>query len=326
MCLSKDNNFAICRGKKKKKYICINDDTDYIIIRNGLKNVQIYAEKDIEMIANGNVKIKAAGNFDVSAGGTVNIRGSDCKIGPTLRTKDLKRDTISGTHLAIDKPLHPNGPAPACGTSPSPASPTAMQCKPLKPQDFDKERGCDPTKSQKGPVDPSVVHCGPGQGGRNDSPPQMDSDGNNPDVFDPTDGPPDITGDPSAGPPPAADPVVDPIDGFSGTGVLWFGTSCVFEDDISINGLQRLALSNPINDPDDPAEFIPLAISESVAEGDKFAGLSVQKYGGNKLIIRVVAVDDGDLLERDPDDNEVIRYKGDSIRFQYLEVFDEIVV
>jgi hypothetical protein len=327
MWLSKDNNFAIWRGKKKKKYICINDDTDYIIIRNGLKNVQIYAEKDIEMIANGNIKIKTAGNFDVSAGGAVNIRGSECKVGPTLRTSDLFCNTMCGTHKAIQKPRHPAGKAPPCGSSPSPATPTAMQCKPLKPQDFDKERGCDPTKSQKGPVDPSVVHCGPGQGGRNDSPPQMDPDGNNPDVFDPRDGTPDITEDPSAGPPPAADPVVDPIDSFSGTGVLWFGTSTVFEDDISINGLQRLALSNPINDQNNPAaEFIPLAISENVAEGDKLAGLSVQKYGGNKLIYRVIAVDDGELLEVDPDDNEIIRYKGDSIRFQYLEVFDEITV
>ena len=326
MWFSKDNNFAIWRGKKKKKYICINDDTDYIIIRNGLKNVQIFAQKDIEMIANGNIKIKTGGNFDVSAGGIINLKGSEVKAGPTLRTQNLYMATRCGGHPAVYLPLHIAGTA-SCGSTPSPSTPSPMQCQPVKPEDFDKERGCDPTKPQKGPVDPSVVHCGPGQGSRNNSPPKMDPEtGSNPDVVDPESGEdPGIVIDPSAGPPPTAVPVIDPLDQYSpGGGVLWFGTSSTFEDDISINGLNRLSLSNPVNSPIDPAKFIPLAKYASRAEGEKFAETSVQKYGGDKLIYRVVAVNNGDQLEQDPQDEDVVLYLGDNIRAEYVELFRRI--
>jgi hypothetical protein len=326
--MSKDNNFAVWRGKKKKKYICLNDDTDYIIIRNELKNVQIFAQKDVEIIAQSNIKMKASANIDMQAGGSVNIQGSDVKVGPILRTSDFFCNTMCGKHKVLQIPRHPAGFAPPCGSNPSPSPPSPMECKPLKPEDFDKERGCDPTKPQKGPVDPKVVHCGAGQGSRNDNPPSMDPEtGNNPDVFDPDSGEdPGIINDPSAGPPPPAAPVVDPIDNFTGSGVLWFGTSSVFADDIAVNGLQKLALSNPINTPENPATFIPLAISSDVANGEKFAELSVQKYGGDKLVYRIVAVDEGDLLAKDPDDDEIIRYNGDSIREQYLEVFEQTAV
>jgi hypothetical protein len=326
--MSKDNNFAIWRGKKKKKYICINDDTDYIIVRNGIKNVQIFAQKDVEVIAKGAINMQAGGAINMSAGGAVNIRGAVVKAGPVLKTQDLYMQSRCGSHPAVYIPRHIAGTA-RCGDSPSSVSPSPMECKPLKPEDFDEERGCDPTKPQKGPVDPKVVHCGGGQGSRNESPPETDPEtGDNPDVFDPAEGPPDIVETPSAGPPPPAPPVEDPLDDFSqgGSGILWFGTSSNFEDDISNNGLQRLALSNPFFDPEvtPPIGYIPLAISNDVAGADKFAGASVQKYGGNKLIYRLVAVDDGSLLEKDPIDPEVIRYNGDSIREIYLEVFDTV--
>jgi len=321
--LSKDNNFAVWRGKKKKKYICINDDTDYIIIRNGIKNVQIFAQQDVEIIAQSNIKMQAGGNIDMLAGGLVNIKGADVKVGPTLRTMDFYTNTMCGKHKELQKPLHPTGFASPCGSTPSPSPPSPMQCEPLKPEDFDKERGCDPTKPQKGPVDPKVVHCGPGEGGRNNNPPQTDSNGNNPDVFDPSGGPPDIVNETpdGGGPPPPADPVVDPIDQFSGSGVLWFGTSTNFRNEIITQGILRRSLANPLNDEDNTSEYIPLAISNGVAEGEKFAELSVQKYGGENLIIRIVAVDDGALLGDDPDD-EIIRYNGDSIKNVYLEVIE----
>ena len=324
--MSKENNFAVWRGKKKKKYICINDDTDYIIIRNEIKSIQLFAQKDIEMIASGNVQIKCGGNFDVNAGGAVNIKGAVVKAGPTLKTNDLYMQTRCGGHPAVYIPVHIAGTA-QCGSSPSPGSPSPMKCEPLKPEDFDKERGCDPTKDEKGPVPPSVVHCGPGQGSSNSSPPSMDPEtGDNPDVFDPDSGEdPGIVNTPSADPPPPAPPVEDPLDPFTGgSGVIWFGTSTIFEDDISKNGLQKLALSNPINDPDNPATYIPLAISAERAEGETFAETSVQKYGGDKAIYRIIAVDDGELLFKDPDDDTIVRYTGDSIRTEYVELFDQI--
>jgi len=324
--MSKENNFAVWRGKKKKKYICINDDTDYILIRNELKNVQIFAQKDVEIIAQGNIKMKASANIDMQAGGSVNIQGSDVKVGPILRTGDFYCNTMCGKHKVLQIPRHPAGFAPPCGSNPSPSAPLPMKCAPLKPEDFDKERGCDPTKSQKGPVSPKVVHCDPGQGNKNDNPPSMDPEtGNNPDVFDFGSGEDSgIVNTLSAGPPPPAAPIVDPIDKFTGSGVLWFGTSSVFIDNIAIDGLQKLALSNPINTEENPAKYIPLTTAMDVAAGEKFAELSVQKYGGNKLIYRLVAVDDGDLLEKDPDDDEIIRYNGDSIKEQYLEIFEEM--
>jgi len=324
MWFSKENNFGIWRDKKKKKYICINDDTDYIIIRNELKTVQIYAQKDVEVIAKGDIKMKAGGNFDVSAGGVVNIRGSDCKVGPNLKTMDFKCNLMCGTHTELKIPLHPNGDAGPCGSPPSPSTPSPMQCTILKPEDFDKERGCDPTKPKKGPVDRQVVHCGPGQGAGNNNPPSMNSDGDNPDVHDPSGGPPDIVTDPSAGPPPPAPPVVDPLDQFSSSaspGVLWFGTSTTFDDDISASGLKKLSLSNPLFDPDNPIDYLPLAITADIAI-KKYAELGVQKYGGDVSIYRVVAVDDGNLLSVDPDDNEIVRYSGDSIKEMYTEKFE----
>jgi hypothetical protein len=194
----------------------------------------------------------------------------------------------------------------------------------MKPQDFDKERGCDPTKKKKGPVDRKVVHCGPGQGGGggSGSKPSMDPEtGINPDVHDPAEGPPDIVTDPSAGPPPEPPPVIDPIEQFNGTGVLWFGTSSVYDDDISIVGLQKLALSNPIFDPDKPPTYIPLTISPESAK-ELFADLSVQKYGGEASIYRIVCVDDGSLLSKDPDNKNVVRYSGNSVKSSYLEKFE----
>jgi len=324
--MSKENNFAVWRGKKKKKYICINDETDYILIRNELKTVQIFAQKDIEMIAGGSVRVKAGGNFDVSAAGAVNIRGAVVNAGPTLKTQDLYMQSRCGGHPAVYIPCHICGTA-SCGGSPSPSSPSPMKCTPLKPEDFDKERGCDPTKDQKGPVPPSVVHCGPGQGSSNSSPPSMNPEtGENPDVFDPNSGEDSgVVTTPSANPPSPAPPVVDPLDQFSGgTGILWFGTSSMFEGDVSLNGLKKVALSNPINDPDNPAAYIPLAVSADRAAGDRMAETSVQKYGGDKLIIRVVAVNDGDLLESDKDDNEIVRYGGDEINPEYIEIFEII--
>jgi len=324
--MSKENNFAVWRGKKQQKYICINDSTDYIVIRNGLKSVQIFAQKDIEMIAGGNVQIKAGGNFDVSAGGAINLKGAVVNAGPTLKTMNMYMQTRCGGHPAVYIPRHIAGTA-KCGGSPSPGSPSPMQCKPVKPEDFDKERGCDPTKPQKGPVPSSVVHCGPGQGNSNSSPPSMDPEtGDNPDVFNPdTGGDPGIVNTPSSDPPGPADPVVDPLDPFApGTGILWFGTSSLYEDDISQNGLNRLALSNPMQNPDDPALYIPLSKTQERAEGEQFAETSVQKYGGDKLIYRIVAVDNGEALEQDPDDQDVVQYRDDNIRPEYIELFDRI--
>jgi hypothetical protein len=150
--------------------------------------------------------------------------------------------------------------------------------------------------------------------------------GDNPDVFDPDSGEdPGIVNTPSADPPPPAPPVEDPLDPFSGgSGVLWFGTSSVFEDEVSKNGLDRIALSNPINEPDNPAEYIPLSKTEERAQAEKFAETSVQKYGGNKQIYRVIAVNEGDALEQDPDDDDVVQYRSDNIRAEYIELFDEI--
>jgi hypothetical protein len=84
-----------------------------------------------------------------------------------------------------------------------------------------------------------------------------------------------------------------------------------------------LSLANPENEPPDKvAEFIPLAVSTDKAE--ELADIVVQRYGGNKIIYRVVAVDDGGLLNRDPTDVDIIRYSGETISSGYLEVFEVI--
>ena len=314
------------RGKKRKKYICINDDTEYILIRNEIKSVQIYAQKDVEIIANGSIKMKAGGSIDMTAGGPINIQGSEVKAGPILRTMDFYTNEMCGKHKAIKMPQHPLGFAPACGSNPSPSTPSTQVCTEKKPKDFDEERGCDPTKPQKGPVDPSVVHCGPGQGGAagGGGADSMDSDGNNIDVFDPSSGEDSgVVTTVTFGPPKPAPPVEDPLDQFSGGGILWFGTSDIYAQTISANGIQLLSLANPENEePDKVAQFIPLAVSTDRAE--ELADVVVQRYGGNKIIYRIVAVDDGELLERDPVDEEIVRYSGEVISPSYLEVFEVI--
>lgn len=323
---SKDYKLGIWRDSTGEKYICINDDNDYILVRNNLKSIQIYARKDVEVIAGGNISMKAGGNIDMEAGGQVNIKGSEVKAGPILRTMDFYTDTMCGKHKEIQKPKHPIGFASPCGSNPSPSAPSAAYCNVKKPEDFDKERGCDPTKSQKGPIDPKVVHCSAGQGGSagGGGADSMDENGNNLDVFNPSSGEDSgVVNNVTFGPPPPAPTVDDPIDKFNSSGVLWFGTSDKYLDQIDQNGIELLSLANPENDPPDKvAKFIPLAITTDRAE--ELADVVVQKYGGNKVVYRIVAVNDGELLQKDELDSELVQYSGDKISALYVEVFEII--
>jgi hypothetical protein len=250
-------------------------------------------------------------------------------------SKKVQGQTLAGTHDAIQIPLHPVAPAPP---APKPGAPCKFEPKIItrkKPNDFDKERGCDPQKPQKGAVPPSVTNGGSGGGpggpGSGGSGGGGSGGGAPPPGFppNPNDGPPptspNVPTDPGAFPPPTPAPEPDPIEEKSpgSGGVLWYGLSLKFQDEVEELGLLLDSFSNHLNiPPNQDAKEIHLARSLEVARGKKQAVLSQERYGDVQYILRIRNLPTPDLLEPLEGDDDLFRYP-EAIPFEgNIEVFE----
>lgn len=199
------------------------------------------------------------------------------------------------------------------------------------------KRGCAPNKAESGDI-PSMG----GGGGPGGNTPPSGGGGGTP----PVDPPEVIT--PSADefpesdvlPPPPYEPnPPDPLsdespDGGNG-GVLWYGVSETWLQEIVEKGILLSSLANNKNDPSNlnvVSEFIELASRIETAKGKDFVELSQRRYGGRGVILRIKAVEDTALLienqiNSDPNPaNETIKTFNyiDNILPEYIEVYEII--
>lgn len=341
--MSAKDNYMLIRGKKGVKYILLDDNDDVILIRNEDGKIQIRAKKNIEIKSdegdiclealNGQVGIRAKSVDIQTSGASHKIDGTG--IGTT---KIIQGQTLLGFHPQMGCLFGAGGTAPGSGAGrdgSKSGNPCKVEDKILlrkKPDDFDKERGCETNKDQKGPVPTSVIISPPGGGTGGGLPPSGGGGGGGPQPSSPVDPPPrsptspeDI---PAANEPEPPPPVEDPIEDINpgGGGVLWYGLSAKFKDEIGDLGLLVASLSNNLNTPNTPDDEIAvelhLARSVEIASGNKQAVLSQKRYGDVTLVLRIRNVPDGDLLSDVEDDDDLVSYKGDIPFDSNIEVFE----
>lgn len=306
--MSKKDNWLVLRDKGGGKFILLDDNDDVVLIRNEVGKIQIRAKDKIEIkCEEGNICLEAP-------------KG---EIG--LRAKKVAVETNGAQHVfdAIGFGSTKKVQGLELLQSPRGAVPCKVDDKNIerkKPEDDDKERGCDEFKPQKGQVPDSVVNSAPGGGGSSSSPPVSSSDPRAQLPAPSPNQPVQTVNDPPQ-PTIEEDPIEQVNNG--GGGVLWYGLSAKFLDEVKSLGLSLASLTNINNLPGRlSASAIPLAKSLTYAEGKYQAILMQQRYGDVALVIRVRNLPDPDLLEPDEVNVELVNYRG-SIPFDgCLEVYE----
>lgn len=309
MWMSSTDKMILIRDGEGTKYIWIDDNDNVVVLRNELGKIQIHAQGNVEIKSAGKVCIdadeiglRARSRIAVEAGGNLSV--FDSRGFFTL--KDLGAKKVRAT---VDQPS-PDGAKP-CKVEV--AVPTRV-----KPDDFDKERGCDDFKPQKGPIPAGILDSPPGGGtGGGASPPVPpgDSRGEPPAPSE------TAPRDPGAVVPPAPDPQPDPIESLSGTGVLWYGTSTRFLEEIESFGLTLSSLANHLNVPSQ-INAIEYQLSKTLefASSKQQAILAQMRYGGSALILRIRNVPNAELLA--PFNNDLVSYRGDIEFNGNIEVYE----
>lgn len=329
--MSKTDNLMLIRDKGGVKYILLDDNDDVILIRNENGKIQIRAKDKIEIKCDsGNICFEAPNGeigfntkkIAISTNGATHVIDG----GGIGTTRTIQGTTLLGTHPELAPGPGGGGAAPR-GSSPCTISDKQVPRK--KPEDDDKERGCDPIKPQKGPVPSGVTSGAPGSGNGSGLGQPGTSGGNPPLPEDdprvlppsPTGDEPDMTVDDPVPSEPEDDAITENNPG--GGGVLWYGTTNKFIDEILNSGLLLNSLSNNLNLPNDiDSETIELSKTLEYAKGKNQATLAQQRYGDVQLIIRIRNVPDHDLLVKNDDNDEVLNYSG-SIEFSgNLEIFE----
>lgn len=303
--LSPTDKIVLLRDMPGFKYVLLDENDDTILIRNEEGRIQIRAKNNIELKSDkGNILMEAPN-------GEIGFRTK--KIAATTNGTDYVFDARGfGSTRRVQGQILEEIPR---GESPPRANNKQIGRK--KPNDFDTERGCDSRKSQKGRIPTEVFISPPGGGGGGGL------SGSEP----PTDPPnpvPTAPSQPGANVPPAPEPSLDPISAaVGGGGVLWYGTTDLFLEEIRESGLLLNSLSNNLNSPvkQDADEF-HLAKSLETARGAMQAILAQKRYGGKALILRIRSVEDADLLTAVKDNENVLAYKG-SIDFERnIEIYE----
>jgi len=332
-------------GKVHKKILKLDDDTDYIIIKNveSKGKIRLVANGNIEVIAT-DVKMEATRDFHINAGRQICMQAGGSQwvvrqghVGTNgeLRAGHVTAFQLTGTHTAIQIPEHPKEPAPrGVNTSCIIDRPEKEESikggvglskgpKRVSPKEFDKEQGCAPNKILAGPVSPQIRGGGGGGGGGGGSspPPSPPAPGPNP-------VPPEIPFVPD--PEPEPDNFEELTQG-SGT-VLWYGTSTEFLSEIQNIGLIRSSFANNENEPPN-ADAIKMVLAGSVGiargnggqvlkPGEDFAALAKKRYGKESLILRIFQVPEPDKLSLVENNPDIFEYTGDVISPDFFDIFE----
>ena len=298
MFMSRDNDFAVWRSKDNEEYIALDDKRHLILIRNNHDKIQIVATGNVEVISQADVSVKADNKITFKAGQEICmeaagsqfvVRAGEVGTNTTLKCNHLSSVTMGGTHVAIQIPCHPCGPAPSeSSTSCDAHDLTPEDVEPRKPEPFDKGRNCAPNKSGAGPVPGGAVTGGSGGFSGSGS---------------------DITVNPPEQP-------VDPL--APSGGVLWYGTVDLFEKEAFSAGMVLDSFINNENvPPDTDASFFTLAMDIPTAQ--EMAALAQKRYGGLMMILRIDTVPIPALLEYFPE-TKTARYSG-NIPPQHMELY-----
>jgi len=330
------DQWLLIRNKTGELFIVFDDNDDAIMLRNEKGKIIIHSKKDIHIKSDeGNICFEAPkGEIGFKAKKVAfNTDGTQHVIDKVGIGTDKKIQCLNmtGKHDGICFTPGPTKSAP----DPRSASPCKFEKKMIarkKPEDFDKERGCDPQKPAKGPVPPSVFGGpsggggggGAGSGGGGGLPTSGPGAPVPPD-FPPTS--PNVPTEPGSNPVPTPDPVPDPIaEAVGGDGVLWYGLSNKFTDEIRESGLTLASIVNHLNTPNtvpgQEAKEIHLSKTLDYARGKDQAMLSQQRYGDLSLILRIRALPDPVVLEDVPGNDKVLAFNQDIPFEGYIEVFE----
>lgn len=317
------DQWLLIRDKDGVKYLVLDDNDDAVLIRNEKDRIQIRANKNIEIKSdNGNICIEAPNGeigfrtkkIAISTSGAEAVFDGQ-GIGSTRLIQGAQLD---GLHVSGSIPAHIVGRGDGI-PNPKGASPCKVDDKTIgrkKPNDFDKERGCDPAKAQKGAVPEAVTNGGsdggPGGPGSGDGSglqePQAPLDRPDPSPFVPDQ--------------PASNSPITPEDDFvqinpNGGGVLWYGLSTKFQSEVEASGLLVKSFANYLNvPPNQTANKLELAIFLEDAIGR--AQEAQERYGQLSLVLRIRNVPDVSLLEND---GRVMVYPDDIPLDNNIEIF-----
>jgi hypothetical protein len=289
--MSRDNDLSIWRSKDMQEYIALDDNTHMILIRNNHDKIQIFAAGNIEVISQGSIDLKANQRVSIKAGQEIAmeaggsqfvVRAGEVGTNTTLKCDHLSSVTMGGTHVEIQIPCDPCGPAsPEEATSCVVDDPSDVDIPPdeRKPQPFDQGEGCAPNKSGAGPIPPGAITGGSGGFGGSGS---------------------NITVNP---PEQATDPLSP-----SG-GVLWYGTTDRFRNEAFSAGMVLTSFINNNNTPPNTnAPFFTLA--QDIPTAQTAAAIAQQMYGGLMMILRIDTVPVPSLLQYIPG-TPTAQYSGD---------------
>lgn len=197
------------------------------------------------------------------------------------------------------------------------------------------KRGCAPNKAESGDIPPMAGGGGPG----GNTPPSIDNNNSTPPVDPPEPIEPGADESPETNviPPPPLEPnLPDPLDEDANSGgVLWYGVSEVWLQEIIDKGLLLSSLANIKNDPNNIgliSDSIELSAKIETAKGKDFVELSQKRYGGRGVILRIKSLEDTTLLienkinfDLNPQ-NETIKTFNyfDNIGPAYIEVYEMV--
>lgn len=298
MFMSRDNDFAVWRSKDNEEYIALDDKHHRIIIRNNHDKIQIIATGNVEVISQANIDLKADKKISIKAGQEICmeaagsqfvVRAGEVGTNVTMRCDHLSSVTMGGTHVEIQIPCDPCGPAsPESATSCQVDDPTPEDVSPRKPEPFDKGQNCAPNKKDAGPIPGGAITGGSGGFGGSGS--------------DITVNPPEVATDPLS----------------PSGGVLWYGTVDLFKDEAFSQGMKLDSFINNENVPPhtDASLFI---LAQDIPTAQDAAALAQKRYGGLMMILRIDTVPVPALLLYIPG-TKTAQYSGD-IPAQAIELY-----
>lgn len=298
MFMSRDDDFAVWRSKDNEEYIALDDRNHLILIRNNHDKIQIVATGNVEVISEANIDLKAQkislkADQEIcmeAAGSQFVVRAGEVGTNTTMRCEHLSSVTMGGTHVEIQIPCDPCGPAsPESATSCQVDDPQSQDVSPRKPKPFDKGRNCAPNKKDAGPIPAGAITGGSGG---------FSGSGSNIIV-----NPPEQPHDPLA----------------PSGGVLWYGTTDLFQTEAFTIGMTLTSFINNENVPPDTDSPI-FILAQDIPTAQEQAALAQKRYGGLMMILRIDTVPVAGLLQYIPG-TKTAQYAG-NIPPQDIELYN----
>jgi len=308
--MSKKDNWAIWRDKTGEKYILLDDNDDSIQIRNDKGKLVLQIAGDVHIMAGGKICLEADDEIGIKSKKQIKMEAQGTKFVFDIDGFGTKKNVQANKCIALTFPV-------ADGRDGGrPCAPDPKDITRKEPAPYGQERACDSHKDRKGPV-PREVYLSPPGGGNGSGVPSGD----------PTISPPPVSATEPTLPGssvPSPTPVTDPIEDISpgNGGILWYGLSDKFLNQINSDGLVLTSLMNNLNTPNSQiATELQLAKTLDIARSKTQGLLSQKRYGGKVLILRIRNVPDRNLFKTS-DNPDVVLYSGNITLKGNIEIFE----